>query len=123
MATFDPDSASFRAIPRPIPREPPVTSAYFPLSVIKHLLAQTLWRILGRGKVCVNPRGRDASITEINADAGPGVESSTLLGRERVGCADHHLWRLSLAGEARGVSKRLLPGVWRSAACSADADV
>src|SRR6266852_9498509 len=61
MATFDPDSASFRAIPRPIPRELPVTSAYFPLSVIKHLLAQNLRRILGRGKVRVNPRGRGCS--------------------------------------------------------------
>src|SRR6266481_6976266 len=64
MATFDPDSASFRAIPRPIPREPPVTSAYFPLSVTRHLLAQILWRILGRGKVRVNARGGDACIAE-----------------------------------------------------------
>src|SRR6266852_4540072 len=64
MATFAPDSASFRAIPRPIPREPPVTSAYFPLSVIKHLLAQILWRILGLGKVRVSARGGDACIAE-----------------------------------------------------------
>src|SRR6266481_4771438 len=57
MATFDPDSPSLRAIPRPIPREPPVTSAYFPLSVIKHLLAQILWRMLGASEPHVNQRG------------------------------------------------------------------
>src|SRR6266481_6646715 len=58
MATFAPHSASFSAIPRPIPREPPVTSAYFPLSVIKHLLAQLLRRILGVRKSHVNRPGR-----------------------------------------------------------------
>src|SRR6266446_5469152 len=64
MATFDPDSASFRSIPRPIPREPPVTSAYLPLTVIKHLLAQNLRRILGLGKVHVNARGGEVCIAK-----------------------------------------------------------
>lgn len=34
----------------------------------------------------------------------------------------HRLWRLSLDGEARGVSQRLLPGVRGGAAGSAGAD-
>jgi hypothetical protein len=34
-------------MPRPIPREPPVTSAVFPVSVIRHLLAQNLGEMLG----------------------------------------------------------------------------
>src|SRR5260370_14386946 len=49
-------------MPRPIPREPPVTRAYFPVSVIKHLLAQILWRILGASKSRVNHRGRTADV-------------------------------------------------------------
>src|SRR6266852_7802107 len=86
MATFAPDSASFRAIPRPIPREPPVTSAYFPLSVIKHLLAQILWRILGLGKVHVNPRGRDTCIAE-RRDCGV---NELLLQRIQFDVAEEH---------------------------------
>src|SRR5438874_3841125 len=43
-----------KAMPRPIPREPPVTNAVFPLSVIRHLLAQNLRRMLGPCKSQVN---------------------------------------------------------------------
>src|SRR5713226_437123 len=38
------------------------------------------------------------------------------------GCVVHRLWRLSLAGEAGGVSQRLLSGVRGGAAGSAGAD-
>lgn len=43
-------------------------------------------------------------------------------GAVRGGVA-HRLWRLSLDGEARGVSQRLLPGVRRGATGGAGADV
>src|SRR5690349_11399555 len=41
-------------MPRPIPREPPVTNAVFPVSVIRHLLAQNLGQMLGLRKSQVN---------------------------------------------------------------------
>src|ERR1700746_29388 len=41
-------------MPRPIPREPPVTNAVFPVSVIRHLLAQNLGEMLGLRKSQVN---------------------------------------------------------------------
>ena len=51
-----------------------------------------------------------------------GVESSAF--SDGVGgCVDHCLWRLSMDGEAGGVSQRLLPGVRGGAAGGAGADV
>src|SRR6266852_2903641 len=44
-------------MPRPIPLEPPVTNAVFSLSVIRHLLAQNLRRMLGPHKAQVNRSG------------------------------------------------------------------
>src|ERR1700757_1719224 len=41
-------------MPRPIPREPPVTNAVFSVSVIKYLLAQNLRQMLGLRKSQVN---------------------------------------------------------------------
>src|SRR5258708_36983600 len=56
------------------------------------------------------------------SDGAEGVESSAFSVGEG-GCVVHRLWRLSLAGEARGVSQRLLSGVRGGAAGSAGADV
>ena len=56
------------------------------------------------------------------SDGAEGVESSAFPVGEG-GCVVHRLWRLSLAGEARGVSQRLLSGVRGGAAGSAGADV
>lgn len=58
----------------------------------------------------------------MSADGAGGVESSAFSAAKGVRVA-HRLWRLSLEGEARGVSQRLLPGVRRGAPGSADADV
>src|SRR5260370_25425949 len=44
------------------------------------------------------------------SDGAEGVESSAFSVGEG-GCVVHRLWRLSLVGEAGGVSQRLLPGV------------
>src|SRR2546422_108359 len=41
-----------------MPREPPVTKAYFPFRVIKHLHAQVLCGILGGRRSPVNRRAR-----------------------------------------------------------------
>ena len=56
------------------------------------------------------------------SDGAEGVEFSAFSVGEG-GCVVHRLWRLSLAGEARGVSQRLLPGVRGGAAGSAGANV